>query len=71
MLIDDLLLLMSGVVKRATKFRFACGALGGIMPPALVLFGLVPPVIAIAILPVSLPGELLERYLFFRAVIPP
>jgi hypothetical protein len=41
------------------------------MLPALVLFSLVPTVVATGILPISLLGELLERYLFFRAVIPP
>jgi DMSO reductase anchor subunit len=64
-------LLMSGVLRQATMWRFVCGALGGIMLPALVLFGVLPQVIAIGILPISLFGELLERYLFFRAVIPP
>jgi DMSO reductase anchor subunit/ferredoxin len=64
-------LLMSGVLRQATMWRFVCGALGGIMLPALVLFGVLPQVIAIGILPLSLFGELLERYLFFRAVIPP
>jgi DMSO reductase anchor subunit len=64
-------LLMSGVLRRATRLRFVCGALGGIVLPALVLFGVVPTVFATGILPISLLGELLERYLFFRAVIPP
>jgi formate dehydrogenase iron-sulfur subunit len=64
-------LLMSDVLRWATRFRFVCGALGGIMLPALVLFGLVPTVVATGILPISLLGEMLERYLFFRAVIPP
>jgi hypothetical protein len=36
-----------------------------------VLFSVLPPVIATGILPISLLGELLERYLFFTAVIPP
>jgi hypothetical protein len=44
--------------------------LGGVALPALLLFGVLPPVIAIGILPASLAGELLERYLFFRAVVP-
>jgi formate dehydrogenase iron-sulfur subunit len=63
-------LLMSGVLKRATIPRFVCSALGGIMLPALVVFGVLPPVCAAGILPFSLLGELLERYLFFTAVIP-
>jgi len=64
-------LLMSGALKRATIPRFVCGALGGVMLPALVVFGVLPPVFATGILPLSLLGELLERYLFFTAVIPP
>jgi formate dehydrogenase iron-sulfur subunit len=64
-------LLMSRILKPATITRFLCGAVGGIMFPALVVFGLLPPVFATAILPFSLLGELLERYLFFAAVIPP
>jgi formate dehydrogenase iron-sulfur subunit len=63
-------LLMMGVLRRATTSRFVCGAFGGLMIPALVLSGVLPPFIAIGILPISLFGELLERYLFFRAVIP-
>jgi DMSO reductase anchor subunit len=63
-------LLISGVLRRVTISRFVCGVLGGVALPALLLFGVLPPVIAIGILPVSLAGELLERYLFFRAVIP-
>ena len=64
-------LLISGVLKRASIPRFVCGAVGGVMLPALVGFGVFPPVFATAILPLSLLGELLERCLFFTAVIPP
>jgi formate dehydrogenase iron-sulfur subunit len=64
-------LLMAGVLRRATIPRFVCGALGGVMLPALVLLGVLPPVIATGILPISVLGELLERYLFCTAVIPP
>jgi formate dehydrogenase iron-sulfur subunit len=64
-------LLMSGVLKRAAVPRFVCGALGGVVIPVLVAFGALPPVIATGILPFALLGELLERYLFFTAVIPP
>jgi formate dehydrogenase iron-sulfur subunit len=63
-------LLMAGVLRRATISRFVCGALGGVMVPAIVLTGLLPPFVTIGILPISLLGELLERDLFFRAVIP-
>jgi formate dehydrogenase iron-sulfur subunit len=64
-------LLMSGVLKRATIPRFVCGALGGVLLPVLVVFAILPPIFATGILPFSLLGELLERYLFFTAVIPP
>jgi hypothetical protein len=63
-------LLMAGVLRRATISRFVCGALGGLVVPALVLIGVLPRFFAIGILPISLLGELLERYLFFRAAIP-
>ena len=61
-------LLMAGVLRRATIPRFVCGALGGVMLPALVLLGVLPSVIATGILPISVLGELLERYLLFTAV---
>jgi formate dehydrogenase iron-sulfur subunit len=64
-------LLMSGVLKRPTVLRFVCGALGGIMLPALALVGLLYPVFATGILAFLLLGELFERYLFFTAVVPP
>jgi formate dehydrogenase iron-sulfur subunit len=64
-------LLMSGPLKRVTIPRFVCGVLGGILLPVLVVFNALPPVFATGILPISLLGELLERYLFFTAVIPP
>jgi len=63
-------LLMSGPLKLATIPRFICGAIGGVVLPALVAFNLLPPVFAMGILPFSLLGELLERYLFFAAAIP-
>jgi hypothetical protein len=49
----------------------ASSALGGVLIPALVLFGLLPPFFVTGILPLSLLGELFERYLFFTAVVPP
>jgi formate dehydrogenase iron-sulfur subunit len=64
-------LLMSGLLRRATVPRFVCGALGGALLPVLVLFRVLPPIFATGILPLSLLGELLERYMFFTAVIPP
>jgi formate dehydrogenase iron-sulfur subunit len=63
-------LLMAGALRQASISRFVCGALAGVMLPALVLIGLAPPVIATGILPILLLGELLERYLFFTAVVP-
>jgi formate dehydrogenase iron-sulfur subunit len=63
-------LLMTGVLKRVTFPRFVSGALGGIVLPVLVLSGLLPPSFVIGILPLSLLGELFERYLFFTAVVP-
>jgi formate dehydrogenase iron-sulfur subunit len=62
-------LLMSGVLKRASITRFVCGAVGGIILPILVVLGTIPLVMAIVILPSVLLGELLERFLFFTAVI--
>jgi len=63
-------LLMSRALRRATIARFICGALGGVVLPVLVLFGSLIPVGVIGIFVFSLLGELLERYLFFTAVIP-
>jgi formate dehydrogenase iron-sulfur subunit len=64
-------LLMSGVLKRVTIARFVCGAVGGVLLPAFVVFGVFTPVVAPGILLFSLLGELFERYLFFAAVIAP
>ena len=64
-------LLMSGVLKQATIRRFIFGGLGGVLLPVLSCSTSFPPVFAIGILPLSLLGELFERYLFFTAVIPP
>jgi len=63
-------LLMSRALKRVTIARFICGALGGVVLPVLLLFGTTVPVGVVGILVFSLLGELLERYLFFTAVIP-
>ena len=63
-------LLQSGVLKQFAIRRFVFGVLGGVVLPALALFSVLPPVFAIGILPLSLLGELFERYLFFTAVIP-
>jgi formate dehydrogenase iron-sulfur subunit len=64
-------LLMSGVLRQVTIRRFVCGALGGVLLPTLIVLGVLPSICATGILPLSLLGELLERYLFFTAVISP
>jgi len=63
-------LLMSRALRRVTIARFICGALGGVGLPVLLLIGTPDPAGTIGILVFSLLGELLERYLFFTAVIP-
>ena len=64
-------ILMCGELKRATIARFASGALGGVVLPVAGLLGTLNAGTAAGILAFSLLGELLERYLFFSAVIPP
>lgn len=63
-------MLMSGALRQATIARFVCGALGGVVLPIVALFGILVPISAFGIFIFSLLGELLERYLFFTAVIP-
>jgi hypothetical protein len=72
--------LLTGVLARATAVRFVCGAIGGCALPALlwslyapgsvasapVMFGL-----AWLMLALVFAGELMERYLFFAAVVAP
>ena len=62
-------ILMANDLKAATRGRFVCGAIGGILLPIFVMSGL--QYAGGAVLVVCLLGELLERYLFFTAVIPP
>jgi formate dehydrogenase iron-sulfur subunit len=64
-------LLMSGPLKFQAVARFVCGTIGGIVLPLLGLLGLVNVGTALGTLVFLLSGELLERYLFFTAVIPP
>jgi formate dehydrogenase iron-sulfur subunit len=75
-------ILMTGDLSRLTQLRFAIGALGGILFPALFLSGFFTPhvqtyhpapLIALALLLwlLNLAGEILERYLFFAAVVAP
>lgn len=69
--------LQTGILRRATVARFACGALGGIMIPS-VLLALTHgsaidfvPALSLASFALCLAGELLERHLFFTAVVAP
>jgi formate dehydrogenase iron-sulfur subunit len=62
--------LMSGRLKGATITRFLFGILGGVVLPVVGLVGMVNAKTAAGILAFSLLGELLERYLFFTAVVP-
>ncbi|MGK4008678.1 DmsC/YnfH family molybdoenzyme membrane anchor subunit [Sorangium sp. So ce1036] len=68
-------ILMTGELQGATAWRFACGALGGIVLPALSLFAAPDSGIssealmamAVVAFLFCLSGELFERYLFFAA----
>jgi hypothetical protein len=73
-------LLMTGDLARATNARFLVGWIGGIVLPVMcVLFwsGSAGPsarltfTVVVALLVLNLIGELLERYLFFSAVVAP
>jgi formate dehydrogenase iron-sulfur subunit len=75
-------LLMTGDLARVTQMRFAAGILGGLMLPALLLnvffapqASSIHPAPTVAVVSVllllNLTGEILERYLFFAAVVAP
>jgi DMSO reductase anchor subunit len=73
-------LLMTGDLARATNARFLVGLLGGIVFPVICLLlslGSAGPstlltfTLVVALLALNLTGELLERYLFFSAVVAP
>jgi DMSO reductase anchor subunit len=64
-------LLMTGQLKFQAIARFVCGTIGGIVLPLLGLLGLANVGTALGMLVFLLSGELLERYLFFTAAIPP
>ena len=64
-------ILLSAQLKRATIARFFFGLLGGVVLPVVGLTGMANAGTAAGILAFSLFGELLERYLFFTAVVPP
>ena len=67
--------LLAGPLRRATVARFALGLVGGVLLPLAQLaskdtapVGLLPAAFMLAF---ALAGELVERYLFFAAAIPP
>ena len=75
-------LLMTGDLGRVTLLRFLLGILGGVMLPGLLLIvsgpfavGSLHPLLAVTVvmflLAMCIAGELLERYLFFAAVVAP
>lgn len=74
--------LLTGELTRVTKFRFACGLLGGLLIPALIVLdtassspiGISDPMLTVMVgtsFLLLLVGELCERYLFFTAVVSP
>lgn len=74
-------MLMTGELANATMARFACGFLGGVWMPGFLLFGgsladgssneIFLVIVVAALFVACLIGELLERYLFFSAVVAP
>ena len=72
-------LLMTGDLANAVKWRFALGIVGGILWPALWLWhdrqdasgAILSHALVIGQFAALLAGELLERYLFFTAVVAP
>ncbi|MCA9405585.1 MAG: molybdopterin oxidoreductase, partial [Candidatus Omnitrophica bacterium] len=69
-------LLMTGALRRFTAVRFICGVIGGILLPLLIcqMYAQLTSgtILFFVLLSFSclLTGEFLERYLFFRAVVP-
>lgn len=72
--------LMTGALARATFVRFVCGILGGLVLPAMLLVfcpvsgnvnALAVFAAVVGMLVLTFAGELLERYLFFAAVVAP
>ena len=70
--------LLAGELAPIVRLRVACGVLGGLICPALVIeglaYGLVQSAamtaIALAVFALCLAGEFIERYLFFTALAP-
>ncbi len=72
--------LMTGDLARATSVRFACGVMGGLALPGLLMawcsqagetMSLAIVAMIVLMLVLNFAGELLERYLFFAAVVAP
>ncbi|MGE0607018.1 MAG: DmsC/YnfH family molybdoenzyme membrane anchor subunit [Pirellulales bacterium] len=73
-------ILMSGSLGGATSARFIVGTVGGLLVPAVLLAWMAQPeavqsvlvlAAALSVLALNFVGELLERYLFFAAVVAP
>jgi formate dehydrogenase iron-sulfur subunit len=73
-------ILMTGDLARVTAIRFACGAMGGLALPGLLLAwcsqageksALAVAAMLVLMFSLNFAGELLERYLFFAAVVAP
>jgi Fe-S-cluster-containing dehydrogenase component/DMSO reductase anchor subunit len=74
-------LLMTGQLSRVTAARFGCGLVGGVLLPALLWVDSVSvaagfsavgiALVAVVAFALCVAGELLERFLFFTAVVPP
>jgi hypothetical protein len=71
---------MTGELSRVTITRFACGVIGGLALPGLLVAwcsqaDAVSPAailaVAVLVLVLKCAGELIERYLFFAAVVAP
>ena len=60
--------LLAGPLGPISRTRIACGLLGGIAAPLVILLTSAPPA-AFAALALSFAGEWLERYLYFTAVV--
>jgi formate dehydrogenase iron-sulfur subunit len=65
------MLMASRPLARKMRARFICGALGGVLLPLGFLFGEGNAVLAVVVLALCFIGEILERHLFFTAVVAP
>jgi Fe-S-cluster-containing dehydrogenase component/DMSO reductase anchor subunit len=64
-------LLLAGPLRSANELRVGVGVIGGVVTPLMLAMSSAPAVFAWPVLALSLLGELIERYLFFRAVDAP